>query len=156
MFASVNWISIPNSLVLELMTVLFKNKQELVYLCIIWRCFSRFGCCSISAVEYFFWISAIVYIKPLISVLLWKWALSNSHVQSLYDIVGGNVLFWFKGQLDRSDEVISCRSVCNLALGWNSTTRCECGNGQQAAISTNNPPMASAYAAGQVVWSVAL
>lgn len=66
------------------------------------------------------------------------------------------MLFWFKGQLDRSDEVISRRSVCNLALGRNSTTRCECGNGQQAAISTNNPPMASAYAAGQAVWPVAL
>lgn len=66
------------------------------------------------------------------------------------------MLFWFKGQLDRSDEVISHRSVCNLALGWNNTTRCEYGNGQQAAISTNNPPMVSAYATGQAVWTITL
>lgn len=45
----------------------------------------------------------------------------------------------------------SFSSACNLALGWNSTTQRECGNGQQAAISTNNPPMASAYGTGQTV-----
>lgn len=47
-------------------------------------------------------------------------------------------------------------NACNLALGWNSTTHCECGNGQQAAISTNNPPMASAYATGQTVETCSL